>query len=127
MPDYGNVLNTVNKCLKSPSYLSTSISTNAQKQVCVDIKRKADDKTRLDESGNLQMAFFKRNLGLKDGVISKNNNSYAVTDRATWSDCGTLDKGSTLSVPLKELGQKYHLFRGDENKALRDAVNNTSS
>jgi len=124
MPDYGKVLNTVNNYLKTP-YLQTSISTNNQKQVCLDISRPKNDKTRSDERGDLQMANFKRKLGLKDGVISKNNDSYAVTDRATWSDCGTIDKGSTLTIPLKELGQKYHIFRGKENDVLKSVVAET--
>ena len=119
------LINTVNDILDKP-YLKTNIELKDDGKYYLVITRPSLDKDRPNEEAydNIAMDNFKRSLGLKDGIIKncKYNDSFAITKRSEWSDHGTMEKGSSLYIPIDELGKKYYFFGGGDNKTLEKAV-----
>ena len=115
----------INSVLDKP-YLKTNITKKDDGKYYLTITRPSEDKDRPNREAydNISMDNFKRALGLKKYVIKncKYNDSYTITKRREWSDNATMEKGTTLTIPLEELGQEWYLFGGGDNKLLRQAV-----
>ena len=118
-------LSTVNEVLGKP-YLLTNVELKDDGNYYLVITRPDYDRDRPNKEAydNIAMDNFKRSLGLRKHVIKncKYNDSYAITKRRVWSDNATMEKGSSLYIPLNELGQEWYLIGGGDNKLLKQAV-----
>ena len=118
-------LSTLAGSFLSADFLKTSVIKKANEngeQYFLRISRPEDDKNRLKENSpqpffspkeKLTMGYIRRQLGVRENVITENNSSRFVANRPpeTFNDSATLDAGKYLDIPVSELGQDTHFLR----------------
>ena len=106
-------LNIIDEILDSEEYLKTSVKEENGKKFLV-ISRPGNDIDRPGRNGVDQLCMYKIKvkLGLNDDVIKDNNDPIRVTHRRDWSDSATFEKGSSIKIPVSEIGQKRRFCFG---------------
>lgn len=82
-------------------------------KVYLKLSRPLNDKERPNERHDFSMSALKSKLGLKDGVLKKNNNLKDVTGRDLYEESGsaTIEPGKSLIIPLSDLGQDFSWYQ----------------